>query len=304
MLGSTVGPGKSVPIGVLMNIVARTFAAALLLVTTAFCFGPATPATAGTFASYPEFPYAETGYNEPYRGQFHFSARSGWMNDPNGMIYYRGTYHLFFQHNPETLVWSTMHWGHATSTDMVHWTQKPIALEPDVHPGDLFSGNAIVDTANVTGLKTGSDDPIIMYSGTNGVIIHYSTDGARTFQTFDHGRKVVIPPGESRDPFVFWHAASGRWVMVVYSTGGGNAATFYTSLNLLDWTLRSRFALPPRLAGAAAHGPRHRQPPRHLLRRAGIYRCSRRPHRADGLAARQSQLHLDRQPDVPGRADP
>ncbi len=222
-------------------MIRRRLAATLLLVVTSAVLAPAAPAAAGTFADYPEFPYAQTGYNEPYRGQFHFSPRSGWMNDPNGMIYYRGLYHLFFQHNPESLVWNTMHWGHATSTDMVHWTQRPIALEPGVHPGDLFSGNAIVDTGNVTGLKSGSDDPIIMYSGTNGVIIHYSTDGAKTFQTFDRGRKVVVPPGESRDPYVFWHAASNRWVMIVWAAGGGNGVHFYTSANLLDWTYRSRF---------------------------------------------------------------
>src|SRR5262245_12191576 len=90
------------------------------------------PAQAGTPADYPEFPYPTTAYDEPLRGQFHFSSRAGWMNDPNGSFWYRGQYHLFYQHNPHGLAWDTMHWGHATSPDLVHWTQKPIALEPGV----------------------------------------------------------------------------------------------------------------------------------------------------------------------------
>jgi fructan beta-fructosidase len=214
---------------------------AVLLAAVSFVALPPVAATAGAVADYPEFPYPATAYDEPFRGQFHFSPRAGWMNDPNGMVYYRGTYHLFFQHNPHGLAWDTMHWGHATSPDLVHWTQRPIALEPGVHPGDLWSGNGVVDTANVTGLKSGDDDPIVVFAGTNGVTVHYSTDGARTFQTFDNGRKVAVPGGTSRDPHVFWHAASNRWVMVVWNDGGGNGATFYTSANLLDWTYASRF---------------------------------------------------------------
>ena len=202
---------------------------------------PMGPATAGTPAEYPEFPYPTTNYDEPYRGQFHFSSRAGWMNDPNGSFYYRGQYHLFYQHNPHGLAWATMHWGHATSTDLVHWTQKPIALEPGVHPGDLWSGNGIVDTANVTGLKSGPDDPILVFAGTNGAIIHYSVDGAKTFQTYADGRKVAVPNGTSRDPKVFWHAPSRRWVMVMWSDGGGNGADIFTSTDLLAWTWRSRY---------------------------------------------------------------
>ncbi|MCA2211824.1 glycoside hydrolase family 32 protein [Jidongwangia harbinensis] len=199
-------------------------------------------AGAGTPAGYPEFPYPPTGYDEPHRGQFHFSSRAGWLNDPNGSFWYRGVYHLFYQHNPHGLAWDTMHWGHATSTDLVHWTQKPVALEPGVHAGDLWSGNGVVDTANVSGLKTGADDPILVFSGTNGATVHYSTDGARTFRSYAGGRKVAVPAGTSRDPKVFWHAPTRRWVMVLWSDGGGNGADFYTSPDLLTWTHRSRFA--------------------------------------------------------------
>jgi fructan beta-fructosidase len=199
-------------------------------------------AQAGDAADYSEFPYPPTDYGEPLRGQFHFSPRAGWMNDPNGSFYYRGQYHLLFQHNPHGLAWDTMHWGHAVSPDLVHWTQKPIALEPGVHPGDLWSGNAVVDTNNVTGLKSGADDPILLFSGTGGVIIHYSLDGARTFQTYDRGREVIDTGGnESRDPKVFWHAPTQRWVMVLYVREGATGANFYTSTDLLHWQLRSRF---------------------------------------------------------------
>ncbi|MFJ8007471.1 glycoside hydrolase family 32 protein [Streptomyces fagopyri] len=205
---------------------------------------PGAPAVAGTVQDYPEFPYPSTTYSEPYRGQFHFSSRSGWMNDPNGLVYANGVYHFFYQHNPHGLAWDTMHWGHATSPDLVHWTQKPMALEPGVHPGTLFSGGGVVDKDNTSGLKTGSLDPIVVFSNTNGVSVFYSNDNGRTFQAYDKGRKVIDIPDESRDPKVFWDAARQRWTMVVWSSQGGNGVNIYTSPNLLDWTFASRFAAP------------------------------------------------------------
>jgi fructan beta-fructosidase len=180
-------------------------------------------------------------YDEDNRGQFHFSSRRGWMNDVNGPVYYRGVYHLYFQHAPNSLVWDTMHWGHATSTDLVHWTEQPIALDPAVHAGDLWSGGGVVDTENVSGLKDGDDDPIIVYSGTNGVTVFYSLDGGSTFRTYADGRKVVVPAGrESRDPKVFWDPVSQTWGMVVWSDENGNGVDFNVSTNLLDWTFASR----------------------------------------------------------------
>ncbi|WP_219471234.1 GH32 C-terminal domain-containing protein [Nonomuraea rhizosphaerae] len=205
-------------------------------------FSSASAGHAGDAADYPEFPYQPTTYSEPNRGQFHFSSQNGWMNDPNGLLYYKGTYHFFYQHNPHGLRWDTMHWGHATSTDLVHWTQKAIALEPGVHPGDLWSGAGVVDSANTSGLRTGAEDPLVVFSGTKGVSVFYSNDAGRTFQAYDNGRKVVTPQGDSRDPKVLWHAATKRWVMVVWSDEGGNGVNVYTSPNLLDWTFRSRFA--------------------------------------------------------------
>ncbi|MEV0388549.1 glycoside hydrolase family 32 protein [Nonomuraea sp. NPDC050643] len=215
---------------------------ALVSITGLVAFSSATPGHAGDAADYPEFPYQPTTYSEPYRGQFHFSSQGGWMNDPNGLLHYKGTYHFFYQHNPHGLGWDTMHWGHATSTDLVHWTQKPIALEPGVHPGDLWSGAGVVDSGNTSGLRTGTEDPLVVFSGTNGVSVFYSLDAGRTFQSYDGGRKVVTMPGTSRDPKVLWHAPTRRWVMVVWSDEGGNGVNVYTSPNLLDWTHRSRYA--------------------------------------------------------------
>ncbi|MEU9399555.1 glycoside hydrolase family 32 protein [Streptomyces sp. NPDC048242] len=224
----------------------RRRAAALLvsLIALLAAMLPGTPAAAGTVQDYPEFPYAPTTYSEPYRGQFHFSSQSGWMNDPNGLVYANGLYHFFYQHNPHGLAWDTMHWGHATSPDLVHWTQKPMALEPGVHPGTLFSGGGVVDKDNTSGLRTGSLDPMVVFSNTNGVSVFYSNDNGQTFQSYDKGRKVIDIPDESRDPKVFWDAARHRWAMVVWSSQGGNGVNIYTSPNLLDWTFASRFSAP------------------------------------------------------------
>lgn len=219
--------------------VAAASALALMLLA-----GGAARAAAEPAGEYPEFPYPQTTYDEPQRGQFHFSPRAGWKNDINAPLYYRGQYHVFFQHNPHGLNWDTMHWGHATSPDLVHWTQRSIALEPDVHPGDLWSGGGVVDVANTSGLKSGDDDPIVVFSGRNGVQVFYSTDGARTFAAYDHGRAVADPGRENRDPMVFWHSPSARWVMVLWSEDSwevGRGVEIYTSPNLLDWTWASRF---------------------------------------------------------------
>jgi fructan beta-fructosidase len=213
----------------------------VLLIASAL-LGPVVPATAGTAWEYPEFPYPATTYQEPFRGQFHFSSQAGWLNDPNGLVYANGLYHFFYQHNPHGLEWDTMHWGHATSPDLVHWTQKPIALEPGVHPGTLFSGGGVVDRDNTSGLKTGPLDPIVVFSNTNGVSIFVSNDNGRSFQAHDGGRKQIEIPEESRDPKVVWDAARHQWAMVVWSNRGGNGVDVYTSPDLLHWTFGSRYA--------------------------------------------------------------
>lgn len=183
-----------------------------------------------------------TEYHESNRGQFHFSPRRGWMNDPNGMLHYRGTYHFYFQHAPDSLVWDTMHWGHATSPDMVQWEQQPIALDPAVHPGELWSGGGVVDVRNTSGLKDGDHDPIAVFTGTQGVRMFYSLDGGMTFTAYDEGRVIAQPSGhESRDPKVVWHEPSQTWAMVVWSDDNGNGADFFVSPDLHSWERTDRY---------------------------------------------------------------
>ena len=209
----------------------------------------ARPATAhADTPAYPWYPYPTTtlgAYDEDYRGQFHFSSRTGWMNDVNGPLYYNGVYHLFYQHNPYGLTWGTMNWGHATSPDLVHWTQQAIALQAGVQPGNLWSGAGVVDVDNVSGLQTGADAPIVVFTGTGGVLMDYSTDGAKTFTSYGNGQVVAVPSAastDSRDPKVFRDAVHGQWVMVFWSYEGGNGYDIYTSTDLLQWTYASRFA--------------------------------------------------------------
>ena len=101
-------------------------------------------------------------YQEPERQQFHFSSRKGWLNDPNGLCFYQGTYHLFYQHNPAAVHWGPMHWGHATGTDLIHWQEQPIALYPD-ESGVMFSGCAVVDEQNLTGLGVDPASPPLLF---------------------------------------------------------------------------------------------------------------------------------------------
>ena len=132
-----------------------------------------------------------TGLNEPYRPAFHFTPKHGWMNDPNGMVYYKGVYHLFFQYNPDSTVWGPMHWGHAVSKDLTHWKELPIALYPD-SLGTIFSGSAIIDKANTAGF--GKDAMVAIFTQHNTQLekarsdrfqnqsIAYSLDGERAGQ--------------------------------------------------------------------------------------------------------------------------
>ena len=99
-------------------------------------------------------------YQEPYRPQFHFSPEDKWMNDPNGLVYNQGIYHLFYQYYPDDIVWGPMHWGHATSEDLIHWEHQPIALYPD-DLGYIFSGSAVVDHKNSSGLGNGENDAVV-----------------------------------------------------------------------------------------------------------------------------------------------
>ncbi|GAB5519742.1 MAG: hypothetical protein RhofKO_19930 [Rhodothermales bacterium] len=190
-------------------------------------------------------------FQEPHRPQFHFTPPQAWMNDPNGMVYADGEYHLFYQHNPDTTVWGPMHWGHAISKDLVHWEHRPIALFPDPL-GTIFSGSAVVDHENTAGFQTGDTPPLVAIftqhsherqdAGhddfeTQGLA--FSNDRGRTWTMYEDN-PVIPNPGirDFRDPKVRWHVPSQQWVMAlaVY-----DHIRFYGSPNLKDWTLLSTF---------------------------------------------------------------
>lgn len=190
-------------------------------------------------------------YSEKYRPQFHFSPQNNWMNDPNGMVYYQGEYHLFYQYHPESSVWGPMHWGHAVSKDLVHWEELPIALYPDEH-GTIFSGSAVVDWNNTSGLGTKDNPPLVaIYTyhnfekeqlGRNDYQtqgIAYSLDKGRTWLKYTQN-PVLANPGikDFRDPKVSWHQESQKWVMVLAQD---DHIGFYSSPNLFDWQLESDF---------------------------------------------------------------
>jgi fructan beta-fructosidase len=181
---------------------------------------------------------------ELYRPQFHFSPETGWMNDPNGLVYYEGEYHLFYQYTPsENSIPGSKYWGHAVSNDLVYWEHLPVALSPD-SLGDIFSGSAVVDWQNTSGLQTGDESVLVAiftHSG-NGLqqqSIAYSNDRGRTW--IKYSQNPVIPnPGlkDFRDPKVFWHSGTARWIMVL---AAGDKVMLYTSPNLIDWRFSSQF---------------------------------------------------------------
>ncbi|MDR9852500.1 glycoside hydrolase family 32 protein [Paenibacillus sp. VCA1] len=182
------------------------------------------------------------------RGVYHFSPKENWMNDPNGMVYFKGTYHLFYQHHPFGTTWGPMHWGHAISKDLVTWEELPVALAPDEH-GMIFSGSAVVDWNNTTGFF--GDEPGLVAIFTHHVegegsqppvqyqSIAYSTDEGQTWTKYE-GNPVLRHDAviDFRDPKVFWHESSAQWVMIVAC---GQSVCLYRSPNLKEWTLSSEF---------------------------------------------------------------
>jgi len=181
----------------------------------------------------------EFEYNEKYRPQFHFSPEHGWMNDPNGMVYLDGEYHLFYQYNPYGSMWANMSWGHAVSTDMVSWTYLPTALTPD-SLGAIFSGSAVIDVNNSAGF--GKNAMVAIYTSAGKIqqqSIAYSTDKGRTFTKYT--KNPVLPnPGitDFRDPKVSWNEVAHQWVMALATK---QTVTFFGSPNLKDWTKLSEF---------------------------------------------------------------
>ena len=197
---------------------------------------------------------AENLYRERLRPQFHFSPRRGWVGDPNGLVYYRGEYHLFFQYNPYGLKWGNMHWGHAVSKDLVHWQELPIVLYPFRRGYMPYSGAGVVDKDNTAGLKSGPEDPIVLvYPSTGrGICLAYSTDAGRTFAEYSDNPLASLRGGGG-DPKVIWHEAARQWVavtshrLVPVPLGtpdrlkiSKNGFEFFTSPDLKNWTHQSR----------------------------------------------------------------
>ncbi|MCY9375630.1 GH32 C-terminal domain-containing protein [Bacillus sp. T17B1] len=190
-------------------------------------------------------------YDEDYRPQYHFTPEANWMNDPNGMVYYAGEYHLFYQYHPYGLQWGPMHWGHAVSKDLVTWEHLPVALAPD-DKGTIFSGSAVVDRNNTSGFQTGKEKPLVaIYTqdreGHQVQSIAYSNDKGRTWTKYA-GNPVIPNPGKKdfRDPKVFWYEKENKWVMVL---AAGDRILIYTSKNLKQWTYASEFG-----QGEGSHG--------------------------------------------------
>lgn len=187
-------------------------------------------------------------YDEPYRPAFHFTPPSQWMNDPNGLVFYEGKYHLFYQYHPHSNVWGPMHWGHAESTDLVHWTQLPIALYPD-EKGHIFSGSSVIDQNNTTGF--GKDAMVAIYTyhsdelwkqghkNTESQALAYSLDQGKTWTKYKNN-PVLNNTGEQdfRDPKVFWNNATNKWIMVL---AVHDMIRIFSSPNLKDWTFESNF---------------------------------------------------------------
>ena len=183
-------------------------------------------------------------YKETNRPQIHYTQRRGWNNDPNGLLYYDGEYHLFYQHNPYERDWGNMHWGHAVSKDLIHWEELQEALFPDEH-GTMFSGSAVIDYNNTSGFGK-KDNPamVAIYTADNAEkqiqCIAYSLDKGRTWTKYT-GNPVIDSKAkwnskDTRDPKVFWHKPINKWVMILNERDGHS---IYNSDNLKDWTFES-----------------------------------------------------------------
>ncbi len=192
-------------------------------------------------------------YREKYRPQFHFTSRRGWNNDPNGLVYYQGEYHLFYQHNPYGWNWGNMHWGHAVSPDLVHWKELPEALYPDPL-GTMFSGSAVVDWNNSAGFQTGSEKPLVCIFTAAGNCgfgypkvpftqgLAYSNDRGRTWTKYAGNPVLPHIAAENRDPKVIWYAPEKKWIMALFLDG--NEFALYSSPDLKKWEPMSKVSIP------------------------------------------------------------
>lgn len=185
----------------------------------------------------------DTSNREAFRPLYHHTPAYGWMNDPNGMFYLDGTWHLFFQHNPYGSTWGNMTWGHSTSRDLIHWQYEGTPIRPDAY-GTIFSGSCVVDEENTAGFGHGA--VIAFYTSAKATpwgdsqsqSMAYSTDGGRTFTKYAANPVVTSDQPDFRDPKVFWYAPGKHWVMIL---AAGQKMEIYSSKNLKEWKKESSF---------------------------------------------------------------
>jgi fructan beta-fructosidase len=189
------------------------------------------------------------GYDQPYRPQYHFSPQMHFMNDPNGLVFFKGLYHLYYQYNPTQLVAGNQSWGHATSTDLIHWTNLPIAIPEMVTgptPGQIFTGSAVVDSNNTSGFFDGHPGGglVAIYTlnePTKEVQnVAYSLDDGTTYKEFKNNPVLDLQNPNFRDPKVFWYAPGSQWIMAV-ALPRAHQVLFYGSQNLKQWKFLSAF---------------------------------------------------------------
>lgn len=203
--------------------------------------------------------HAQTTYHEQHRPQIHFSPKEHWTNDPNGMVYHQGVYHLFYQYYPDSTIWGPMHWGHAVSKDLIHWEELPIALYPD-SLGYIFSGSAVVDGKNTSGFGKDGKTPLVAiftHHDPNGEkagintfqnqSLAYSLDEGKSWVKYE-GNPVLKNPGitDFRDPKVMWYEPQQKWLMTLAVK---DHISFYSSPDLKNWVHESDFGKE-----AGAHG--------------------------------------------------
>lgn len=175
---------------------------------------------------------------EKFRPVYHFSPAYGWMNDPNGMVYKDGEYHLFYQYNPYGSMWGNLSWGHAVSKDLLKWEHLPVAIAPDAL-GMIFSGSCVVDTDNTAGFGAGAIVAFYTSASERQVqSIAYSLDNGRSFKKYDRNPVLTSTIRDFRDPKVIWHEETKKWIMIL---AAGQEMQIYSSSNLKDWTMESRF---------------------------------------------------------------
>ncbi len=191
-------------------------------------------------------------YKEEFRPMVHYTAKIGWINDPNGLCYVDGMYHMFYQHNPADSNWGNMTWGHAISDDLIHWHELDSALQPDAL-GTMFSGSGIVDRGNVTGLKSGEKDPVLVFytaAGDNSAIsagkpftqcMAYSNDGGMTFTKYAGNPVIGHIEGGNRDPKAVWCEELGCYLLALYLDR--DEYVLFTSRDLLQFTQLQRIRL-------------------------------------------------------------